>query len=91
MYAARKEDTLCLFALKLVPLGRLASAKRRHRLRNERRALEAAAGRSLATRFRMGQFDPPRRNPWHVLRRQVVNSERHRALARRAAAAWPQA
>ena len=43
VYAARKEDTMGLFALKLMPLVHASSARGRHHLLVERRILERAA------------------------------------------------
>lgn len=39
----------------------------------------------LAIRFRLGEFDPPGRDPYGAIGPQVIDSPAHRALARRAA------
>jgi beta-glucosidase len=47
--------------------------------------VDRALARTLATRFRLGMFDPPSRVPYRKLPLRVVNSPAHRALAHRAA------
>jgi beta-glucosidase len=39
----------------------------------------------LATRFRLGLFDPPELNPYNQIRADVINSQKHRDLARETA------
>jgi beta-glucosidase len=48
-------------------------------------AIDAALTRLLRTRFKLGVFDPPGEDPWGRLGREVINSEKHQRLARRAA------
>lgn len=43
VFAARKEDTMGLFALKMMPLAHAANRRGRHHLRVERQMLERAA------------------------------------------------
>ena len=43
VFAARKEDTMALFALKMMPLTHAADKRGRHHLRVERQVLEKAA------------------------------------------------
>ena len=65
VFAARKEDTMALFALKMMPFAHAASKRGRHHLRTERQMLERAAASgspflcSLRYAFRAG--------PWLVL------------------------
>jgi beta-glucosidase len=40
----------------------------------------------LATRFKLGMFDPPEAIPWSRLGEESIHNDRHRALAREAAA-----
>ncbi len=40
---------------------------------------------NLKIRFRLGMFDTPESNPWNHLTREIVNSDSHKALARKAA------
>jgi beta-glucosidase len=47
--------------------------------------LDRALGRTLATRFRLGMFDPPEQVPYAATPMSVVGSEEHRALAHEAA------
>jgi len=49
--------------------------------------MDTALGRVLASRFRLGLFDPPGRGPWASVPRGVVDGPEHRALAREAAVA----
>ncbi|HTX66112.1 MAG TPA: glycoside hydrolase family 3 N-terminal domain-containing protein [Opitutaceae bacterium] len=48
--------------------------------------IDTALRRLLATRFRLGLFDPPERVPWAATPPAVIDCAEHRALARRAAA-----
>ncbi len=48
--------------------------------------IDVALRRLLATKFRLGLFDPPGRGPFAQLSTAIVDSPAHRALARRAAA-----
>ncbi len=48
-------------------------------------ALDEALSRSLAIRFKFGEFDPPEMLPWAALGPDTVNSQEHRQLAREAA------
>ncbi|MFB6152210.1 MAG: glycoside hydrolase family 3 C-terminal domain-containing protein [Haloarculaceae archaeon] len=48
-------------------------------------AVEEAAGHVLATRFRLGEFDPDDRNPYADLGPEVIGRPEHRELAREAA------
>ena len=47
--------------------------------------VDAAAARVLSIRFRLGEFDPPERNPYASITPEVINAPEHRALAREAA------
>ncbi|HVY30553.1 MAG TPA: glycoside hydrolase family 3 C-terminal domain-containing protein [Polyangiaceae bacterium] len=47
--------------------------------------LDRALERLFRTRFRLGMFDPPEQVPFAALPFDVIDSEQHRALARRAA------
>jgi beta-glucosidase len=49
------------------------------------KAIDAALTRLLRTRFKLGMFDPPEQDPWAGLTRAVINCEKHRNLARKAA------
>jgi beta-glucosidase len=48
-------------------------------------AIDAALTRLLRTRFKLGVFDPPPEDPWAGLGREVINCEKHRDLAKKAA------
>jgi beta-glucosidase len=48
-------------------------------------AIDTALARLLRTRFKLGIFDPPEKDPWARLDHRVVNCEKHQALARQAA------
>lgn len=48
--------------------------------------LDRALTRSLGTRFKLGLFDPPESVPYAQISPTVIACEKHRALARRAAA-----
>jgi beta-glucosidase len=47
--------------------------------------IDTAVRRILTLRFRLGEFDPPGRNPYAEITETVVNSPAHQALAREAA------
>ncbi|MCR6483872.1 glycoside hydrolase family 3 C-terminal domain-containing protein [Amycolatopsis sp. OK19-0408] len=47
--------------------------------------VENADRHLLSLRFRLGEFDPPGRNPYAKITPAVINSPAHRALARKAA------
>jgi len=47
--------------------------------------VDRAVRHALAIRFRVGEFDPPERDPYAALTDEVINCPRHRALAREAA------
>ncbi len=47
--------------------------------------IEISLRRLLATKFKLGLFDPPARVPWSGISAAVVDSDTHRALAREAA------
>jgi beta-glucosidase len=47
--------------------------------------IDAAVRRVLAVRFRLGDFDPPERNPFTAITPDVINCEAHQRLAREAA------
>ena len=47
--------------------------------------MDTAVRRILAIRFRLGEFDPPERNPYTASTAEVVNCPEHQALAREAA------
>jgi len=49
--------------------------------------IETALRRLLATKFKLGLFDPPARVPWSGTLPAIIDSPAHRALAREAAAA----
>ncbi|MBI5769341.1 MAG: glycoside hydrolase family 3 C-terminal domain-containing protein [Verrucomicrobia bacterium] len=48
--------------------------------------IDTALRRLLATRFKLGLFDPPAQVPWSATPATVIDSPAHRALARTAAA-----
>jgi beta-glucosidase len=48
-------------------------------------AINTALTRLLRTRMKLGMFDPPERNPYGKLGREVINCEKHRRLALEAA------
>jgi beta-glucosidase len=48
-------------------------------------AIDTALTRLLRTRFKLGVFDPPAGDPWARLGREVINCEKHRDLAKKAA------
>ncbi|MDR1898823.1 MAG: glycoside hydrolase family 3 C-terminal domain-containing protein, partial [Treponema sp.] len=48
-------------------------------------AIDTALTRLLRTRFKLGMFDPPEKDPWAHLDHTVINCEKHQDLARRAA------
>ncbi len=48
--------------------------------------IDRALRRLLATKFRLGLFDPPSRVPWSGISPEVIDCREHRALSRRAAA-----
>jgi len=39
----------------------------------------------LKTRFKLGLFDPPGRNPWELIPVSVINCDKHKEIAREAA------
>jgi len=47
--------------------------------------IEVSLRRLLATKFKLGLFDPPARVPWSGTSTAIIDSEPHRALAREAA------
>lgn len=47
--------------------------------------IDRAVARILTVRFRVGEFDPPSRNPYARISRRVIQSPQHIALARRTA------
>ena len=47
--------------------------------------IEVSLRRLLATKFKLGLFDPPARVPWAQTPTSVIDSDAHRALARQAA------
>jgi beta-glucosidase len=47
--------------------------------------INTALTRVLRTRFKLGMFDPPRKSRWGKLDRKVINCEKHRKLALKAA------
>ena len=65
MVAQRKEDTMGLFALKMMPLNHAANKRGRHHLRVERQMLERAAmaGSPFLAQLRYAF----RAGPWLVL------------------------
>ena len=48
-------------------------------------AINTAITRVLRTRFKLGMFDPPKKSRWGKLDRKVINCEKHRKLALKAA------
>lgn len=48
--------------------------------------IDTSLRRLLATKFKLGLFDPPERVSWSALSTEIVDSAPHRALARQAAA-----
>ncbi|MDR3248693.1 MAG: glycoside hydrolase family 3 C-terminal domain-containing protein [Treponema sp.] len=48
-------------------------------------AIDTALTRLLRTRFKLGMFDPPQDDPWSGLKKEVINSEKHQNLAKKAA------
>ncbi len=48
--------------------------------------VDAALRPLLKTRFRLGLFDPPERNPYHAISPGVIHSPEHKTLSRKAAA-----
>ncbi|SDZ28792.1 beta-glucosidase [Micromonospora pattaloongensis] len=50
-------------------------------------AIDDAVRHILTIRFRLGEFDPPGRNPYAAITPEVINAPAHQRLARRAAAA----
>lgn len=67
------------------PFRHLAEAVRRGLVAESE--LDTACERVFAARFRLGMFDPPRAVRWSRVDPTVVDSPRHRALARTAARA----
>lgn len=47
--------------------------------------IDEALSTLLRTKFKLGLFDPPERNPYNSIPSSVINSEEHRRLAREAA------
>ena len=47
--------------------------------------IDAALETLLRTRFKLGLFDTPAKNPYNTISPDVINSQKHRALAREAA------
>ncbi|HLT09545.1 MAG TPA: glycoside hydrolase family 3 C-terminal domain-containing protein, partial [Micromonosporaceae bacterium] len=47
--------------------------------------IDRAAGRVLAIRVRLGEFDPPEHNPYSAITEEVINCPAHQRLAREAA------
>jgi len=47
--------------------------------------VDTAVRRILAVRFRLGEFDPPERNPYAAITAEVINCAAHQRLAREAA------
>jgi beta-glucosidase len=48
-------------------------------------AINTALARLLRTRFKLGMFDPPERDPYSALDHRIINCEKHQALAGKAA------
>jgi beta-glucosidase len=48
--------------------------------------IDTSLRRLLATKFRLGLFDPPERVPWSLLPTDIIDCSAHRAIARQAAA-----
>jgi beta-glucosidase len=49
--------------------------------------VDTAVGHALSIRFRLGEFDPPERNPYAAITADVINCSAHQRLAHRAARA----
>jgi len=47
--------------------------------------IDTALVRVLRTRFKLGMFDPPKKSRWAKLDRKIINCEKHRRLALKAA------
>jgi beta-glucosidase len=48
-------------------------------------AIDTALERLLRTRFKLGMFEPPKKSRWGKLGREIINCEKHRKLALKAA------
>ncbi|MDR2921922.1 MAG: glycoside hydrolase family 3 C-terminal domain-containing protein [Treponema sp.] len=48
-------------------------------------AINTALARLLRARFKLGMFDPPKKSRWGKLGREVINCEKHKRLALKAA------
>jgi beta-glucosidase len=48
-------------------------------------AINTALERLLRTKFKLGMFDPPKKSKWAKLDRKIINCEKHRNLALKAA------
>jgi len=48
-------------------------------------AINTALERLLRTKFKLGMFDPPKKSKWAKLDRKIINCEKHRKLALKAA------
>jgi beta-glucosidase len=48
--------------------------------------IDTSLRRSLRTRIRLGLLDPPEEDPWKDISEEVIDCEKHRKLARKAAA-----
>jgi beta-glucosidase len=48
-------------------------------------AINTALERLLRTKFKLGMFDPPKKSRWAKLDRKIINCEKHRKLALKAA------
>jgi len=48
-------------------------------------AVNTALERLLRTKFKLGMFDPPKKSKWAKLDRKIINCEKHRKLALKAA------
>ncbi len=66
-----------------VTIGRLTEALARGLITEAE--IDAAAGRVLALRMRLGEFDPPEENPYAGITAEVINCPAHQELARTAA------
>ncbi|MGX7675166.1 glycoside hydrolase family 3 C-terminal domain-containing protein [Plantactinospora sp. DSM 117369] len=64
-------------------IARLTEALRRGLL--DESDLDTAVRRILTLRFRLGDFDPPERNPYTAITSDVINCPAHQELAREAA------
>jgi beta-glucosidase len=64
-------------------VDRIAAALSRGDLRES--DVDSAVRRILAVRFRLGEFDPPERNPYAAITAEVINCPAHQHLAREAA------